>query len=96
MSTENQIAQLLADDAPPARDFAFEIAVAKRIERRRLIRELALIICGGVGSAVVLAQVMPFLEASWASYFSGSGIVVAISILIAGGVLALQPTWERA
>ncbi len=57
-----QIAKLLAADAPAARDHAFQLAVMAKIEQRRFRRGLVLNVALTLAATLLLAVVMPGLE----------------------------------
>jgi hypothetical protein len=93
--------ELLAADAPAARDAAFEIAVLARIEQRRFRRGLAAQVAAAALAALLLALVMPGLAPVWDS---GVALVtpllprsvppLAIGLALMAASAAL-PLWRR-
>lgn len=84
MSESNEdMVRMLAADAPGAPDLAFEIALAARIERRRFWRELAMVMSLAVASALLLAVLMPELQAVWQPSIAPAGnIAVAATLFV--------------
>ena len=89
---ENRLAALMASDAPPARDIAFELAVTARIERRRVRRELLTNAAIALGAGVLLFWLAPELGPVLQG---ANGDLVASLVLVAGGIAAMQWSLQR-
>jgi hypothetical protein len=89
---ENHLAALLASGAPPARDIAFELAVAARIERQRVRRELAQNAAIAAGVGVLLFWLAPELGLLLQG---ANGDLVATLAMVAGGIVAMQWSLQR-
>jgi hypothetical protein len=76
---------LLTADAPPARDFAFELAVMARIEKRQFRHSLLRNAGMAVLAALVLALLAPPLELVWQRNFAplASNVLIATLLLLA-------------
>ena len=61
MTPEQKLATLLAVEAPPRRDYAFEVEVARRIARRRAWLTVAALLPWVVVSGIVLWALQPVL-----------------------------------
>ncbi|WP_439471241.1 hypothetical protein [Brevundimonas sp.] len=62
MTPEQKLAALFAAEAPPRRDYAFQIAVAERIAKRRAWLTVAALLPWLVVSGIVLWALHPVLE----------------------------------
>ncbi len=79
----DQVARMLAADAPAARDIAFEVAVMMRMEQRRYRRGMILNVALTVLATALLALTMPGLETLWQKSFAGLDNAVIAAILFA-------------
>jgi len=88
---DTELKALLAQDAPPARDFSFELAVMARIERhafhRALLRNAGL---AGL-AALVLVLLAPSLETVWQQTLAPDANNLALAALL----LAATFVWMR-
>lgn len=83
---------LLNADAPPARDFAFELAVMARIETRQFHRALLCNAGMAAFAALVLALLAPQLETVWQQNFApiaNNIVIVALLLLVTDFALRL-------
>ena len=90
MSERNeQVARMLAAEAPAARDIAFEMAVLTRMEQRRYRRGMILNVVLTVLATALLALTMPSIETLWQSNFASLDNAVIAAFLFAA-LLPLQ------
>jgi hypothetical protein len=94
-ASDADLAALLRDGAPPARDLVFELAVMARIERRRVWRELALYLVLAAAAAAILALTMPSIEQVWRAIFGGQVSNWMIALLLCAATLAGRPLLQR-
>lgn len=59
MTPDRKLQALFAEDAPPARDYAFEAAVAQRVARRRAVLSVVAMIPWAIVAACVLWGLRP-------------------------------------
>jgi drug/metabolite transporter (DMT)-like permease len=85
MTPEQKLAALFAAEAPPRRDYAFQIAVAERIARRRAWLTVAALLPWMVVSGIVLWALHPVLET-----VSGDLVpmIQPVALIVAGAVVA--------
>jgi hypothetical protein len=86
----------LTQDAPPAQDFAFTLAVMARIEKRQFRQDMLRNIGIGVTGALLLALLMPSLTQVWghiAMPLNNNWVIGAL--LLAGAVVALPQLVQR-
>jgi hypothetical protein len=87
----DQIAAMLAGDAPAARDLSFEIALLARIEQRRHRRGQQRALALAVGATLLLAFLMPQLDRDgWANALSQLGGNASV---MSGLMLAAFAAW---
>ena len=91
MTPEQKLHALLAEPAPPARDPAFEAAVAERIARRRAFASVAAAAPWAVVGASLLWGLQPVLAAlqAGAEALNPAAILVAASAVAAGTAMAV-------
>jgi hypothetical protein len=91
-TVENRLAALMASDAPPARDAAFELAVMAGIERKRFRDELI----GNAAIAALAGIVLFALAAPLAGLMQGvSGNMVAAVTVTLGVLWAMQWSLQK-
>lgn len=87
MTAEEKLKLLLNADRAPARDLAFEVAVAERIARRRAVLSVAALTPLAAGAATVLWACQPVVDqlagVDWAS------LTPAVAAICAGVITAL-------
>lgn len=85
MTPEQKLAALFAAEAPPRRDYAFEVEVAGRIARRRAWLTVAALLPWVVVSGIVLWALHPVLET-----MSGelAALIQPVAVVVAGAVVA--------
>lgn len=80
---DDDLRNLVAADAPPARDPAFELAVMARIERRQFHHALLQYAGISLVLALVLAFAAPMLQQIWQRESTATGNLLAgISLLL--------------
>jgi len=62
---EEKLKELMAADAPAARDLAFQLGVMARIERRQFRRALLTNVAMALLAALLLALMAPILQQVW-------------------------------
>ncbi|HJR55617.1 MAG TPA: hypothetical protein VJ798_03480 [Rhizomicrobium sp.] len=85
-----KVARMLLDDAPAARDLAFEVAVLARMEQRRFRRGLAMTAVLAVAATLLLAFLMPGIESVWQQRLAGMLDNWMIAALLVGITLPVQ------
>lgn len=85
MTPEQKLAALFAAEAPPRRDYAFEVDVAERIAKRRAWLTVAALLPWLVVSGIVLWALHPVLET-----VSGELVpmIQPVAAIVAGAVVA--------
>lgn len=95
MTPEEKLAIFFAEAAPPARDLAFQAAVAERIARRRAIATVAALVPWTIAAIVLCWAVGPVV----APLFAAVGQVLApaafILVLMGLGVVVLTACARR-
>lgn len=90
MSAEERLKLLLNADRAPARDLAFEVAVAERVARRRAINSVLALTPLTVGAAAALWALRPVADqlaaVDWSSLTPavvaiGAGVITALGTL---------------
>jgi hypothetical protein len=85
MTPEQKLAAIFAAEAPPRRDYAFEVEVAERIARRRAWLTVAALLPWLVVSGIVLWALHPLLETvSWELV----PLIRPVAVILAGAVVA--------
>lgn len=94
-TAEEKLAAFLGEDAPPARDAAFRIAVLEGIERRRARNQLLLVLAVTLLALVVLGALAPIITpwlvgsgATIAALFAGAALSWASIVLVRQGTAA--------
>ena len=82
---DTKLKALWAQDAVPARDLSFELAVMARIEQRRFGRAIATNVALAAAIALLLALLMPILQTIWQDNFAAtiSNWMIAATLSIA-------------
>ena len=80
---DTELKALLMQNAPPARDLRFELAVMTRIERQAFHRALLRNAGAAALAALVLAVVAPSLETLWQQNFAPAVSNLALAMLLA-------------
>jgi hypothetical protein len=91
LSPEDRLARAFAVDLPPARDFAFSLAVMEKVARKRLLNSVMLLACVALLAALVLWAVAPAFEPLFESVAEGVWPVIPAALL--AGFLALI-SWQ--
>ena len=86
---------LLTADAPPARDFAFELAVMARIEKRQFQHSLLRNAGMAMLAALVLALLAPPLQLVWQHDLAPIAGDVLIAIVLLATLFWSQLTARR-
>lgn len=85
MTPDQKLAALFAAEAPPRRDYAFEVEVAVRIARRRAWMTVAALLPWAVVTGLVLWVLHPLLETvSWELV----PLIQPVAFILAGAVVA--------
>lgn len=98
MTPEQKLAAVFAAEAPPRRDYAFEVDVAERIARRRACLTVAALTPWLVVSAIVLWALQPVLETlsrELATLIQPLAMVAAATVIAAGLGLWLTGALQR-
>ncbi len=79
----SDLMQLWAQDAPPARDISFELAVMARIEQRRFRQSLLRNAVLAAAAGLLLLLAAPVLQSLWGETFApfASDLVIAALLL---------------
>jgi len=85
MTPEQKLAALFAAEAPPRRDYAFEVEVAGRIARRRAWMTVAALLPWAVVAGLVLWVLHPLLETvAWELV----RLIQPVAFILAGAAVA--------
>ncbi|MDQ8029100.1 MAG: hypothetical protein REJ23_10255 [Brevundimonas sp.] len=98
MTPEQKLAALFAAEAPPRRDYAFEVRVAERVARRRAWLAVAAMLPWLVVSGIVLWALNPLLQTlarNLALLITPVAFVAVLGAAAAGGGLWLIGTLQR-
>lgn len=82
---------LLAVEEPPARDFAFTLAVMERVERRRFWTEAAMLVPAVFAACLVLWALAPALNelaVGWLGPFGQTAFVPIVALVMTLAALA--------
>ncbi len=94
MTPEQKMAALFAADAPPARDFAFEVRTAQRIAARRLWARIAAMLPLTVAAAAGLWGLQPLWpEAARMLDQAGAATPDLLPALVVAGVTGATAIW---
>ncbi|MBX7247502.1 MAG: hypothetical protein K1X35_00455 [Caulobacteraceae bacterium] len=83
MGPEERLARAFAFDEPPARDFAFTLAVMEKAARRRLMMNLLLLAAPALVGAVLMWALIPALQPLFESVAQGIWPAVPAALLAA-------------
>jgi len=88
MDAERKLAELWAEDAPPARDPAFNMRVLAQLERRRLQSDVAdagiLLVVGGVLAWLLAPTLENMLNGGDSAGFGATALLLTLSVV--GGI----------
>lgn len=93
MTPEQKLAALFAAEAPPARDYAFQVAVAQRIAARRAWLTVAALAPWAIAAAAVLWALAPLagdLAEAAAPLVQSLGATLTLAALSAAAALWLS------
>lgn len=98
MTPEQKLAALFAAEAPPRRDYAFEVDVAQRIARRRAWMTIAALVPWLIVAAIVLWALQPVLATlseDVAILMQPLALVAGVTAVAAGLALWLTGALQR-
>jgi hypothetical protein len=85
---------LITDEAPapPARDLSFVVAVMKRVEQRRLYRNLAWLVLGTAAITALLFLIMPYLTPALAAVGQSIWPLIIITTVAGFSLVGFEST----
>ena len=94
MTPERKVAALFAAEAPPARDYAFQVRVAERIAARRAWMTVGALVPWAVAAMVLLWALAPALE-PFAESMAPAVQSAALVLTVAAGTLVAARWMSR-
>ncbi|MDP3800802.1 MAG: hypothetical protein U1C74_24515 [Phenylobacterium sp.] len=91
MTPEQKLSALFAAEAPPARDYAFQVRIAQAIALRRAWMTVAALVPWGVASVAVLWALIPVVGPMTESL--GPALEPAAAMLAGAAVTAVAALW---
>ncbi|MGV8930171.1 MAG: hypothetical protein ACOH1E_10480 [Brevundimonas sp.] len=91
MTPEQTLSALFAAEAPPARDYVFEIRMAEAIALRRAWLTVAALVPWAVAAMAVLWALIPVVEPI--SHSLGTALQPAAAMLAGAAVTAVAALW---